>query len=108
MLNYLRNGPKNFLGEHSGHQIRKTLLDIISRFPFNELRNHMREILPLCYNLIEVKPLFFGAIFEKIILLFIFQTDNEENAGIALRIATDYHKKIHPQKNIEEVCVFGI
>lgn len=67
ILNYLMNGPKNFLLEHSNYLLRKTLLEILSRFPFVELRPQLMKILPIFYHILEVCITFF--IINKIIYL---------------------------------------
>lgn len=61
ILNYLSNAPKNFFMEHNSHLIKKHLLEFVSRFPFNEMRNSLPTFFPLLYNLLEVR--FFLSLF---------------------------------------------
>ncbi|CAK8696388.1 unnamed protein product [Clavelina lepadiformis] len=77
-IKLLRDGEPKFVSEDSTQQLRKLLLDILHRIPTNEhLRPHVKNILNLCFRLLE--------------------TDNEENVQVCIKIIIELHKQFRPQ-----------
>lgn len=76
-LRILNDTEPQFLQEHHGQQLRKSLLDVLHRLPVNEhLRPYVRVIITLMFKLLEI--------------------DNEENVLICLRIIIELHKQFRP------------
>ena len=86
ILEFLSNGPKNFINEHSEHLIRKHLLEILSRFPYAEIRKLGGTLYSIMFNLIE--------------------EDNEDIGLLAFRLIYDLDRKFpFQQKGIEDVSL---
>ena len=84
ILEFLSNGPKNFINVHSEHLIRKHLLEILARFPYSEVKKIGPTLYSIMYNLIE--------------------EDNEEIALLSFRLIYDLHRKTSFQpKGVEDV-----
>nr|XP_039255466.1 transformation/transcription domain-associated protein-like [Styela clava] len=74
----LQDGEPSFVLENHGQQLRKLVLDILHRIPTNDyLKPHVKMILNLCFQLLEV--------------------DNEENVQVCLKILIELHKQFRPQ-----------
>ncbi|RWS26862.1 Transformation/transcription domain-associated protein-like protein, partial [Leptotrombidium deliense] len=76
-LKILNETEPQFVAEHNGQQLRKLILEIIHRLPVNDsLRPHVKSILSLMFNLLEI--------------------ENEENVLVCLRIIIELHKQCRP------------
>ncbi|KAF7489783.1 Transformation/transcription domain-associated protein [Sarcoptes scabiei] len=87
ILNYLSYGSKNYIKEHNHSQIRQLVLEFLSRFPLVVTRSSLHQMFPVFYNIME--------------------TDNEDNACLALRIVFDIHRRI-PKMIDEAKKVFNL
>lgn len=77
-LKILQEGEPYFIAEHNVQQLRKLILEIIHRIPANDqLRPHVKQILSLMFQLLEI--------------------ENEENVLVCLRIIIELHKQFRPQ-----------
>lgn len=85
-LNYLETTEPQFISEKPCQKLRKKILEMIHRLPFvDALREHVDRIIK--------------------IMLRLFETDNEENVGIVLRIIIELHKAYKPEF-IPEIYAF--
>jgi len=76
-LKVLSEGDAQFLQEHKGQTLRKSLLEVLHRLHLNEpLKKYVPSILTLMFKLLEV--------------------DNEENVIICLKIVIELHKQFRP------------
>ncbi|GIY45230.1 hypothetical protein CDAR_3781 [Caerostris darwini] len=76
-IKILQDGEPHFIGEHTVHQMRKLILEIIHRIPTNAtLLGHVKSILSLMFKLLEI--------------------ENEENILVVLRIIIEFHKTYRP------------
>nr|XP_018666778.1 transformation/transcription domain-associated protein isoform X1 [Ciona intestinalis]XP_018666779.1 transformation/transcription domain-associated protein isoform X2 [Ciona intestinalis] len=77
-IKLLQDGEPQFISENPSQQLRKLVLDILHRIPTNDhLRPHVKNILNLCFQLLEV--------------------DNEENVQVCIKIIIELHKQFRPQ-----------
>lgn len=85
-LNYLETTEPQFINERPCQKLRKLILDMIHRLPAVEaLREHANRIIRIMFRLFEI--------------------DNEENVGTALRIIVELHKAYKPEF-IQEIYAF--
>ncbi|CAL1278798.1 unnamed protein product [Larinioides sclopetarius] len=76
-IKILQDGEPHFIAEHTTHQMRKLILEIIHRIPTNAtLLGHVKSILTLMFKLLE--------------------TENEDNILVVLRIIIEFHKTFRP------------
>ncbi|GFR25610.1 hypothetical protein TNCT_594364 [Trichonephila clavata] len=81
-IKILQDGEPHFIAEHTVHQIRKLILEIIHRIPTNStLLGHVKSILSLMFKLLEI--------------------ENEDNILVVLRIIIEFHKTFRPQYSPE-------
>lgn len=74
----LQEGQPHFIAEYNIQQVRKLILEILHRFPTNNLlKPHYLLILSLMFDLLEV--------------------ENEENVLVCLKIIIELHKQFRPQ-----------
>ncbi|KFM75844.1 Transformation/transcription domain-associated protein, partial [Stegodyphus mimosarum] len=77
-IRILQEGEPHFISEHTIHQMRKLILEMIHRIPTNNyLLPHVKNVLSLMFKLLEV--------------------ENEENILVVLRIIIEFHKTYRPQ-----------
>lgn len=81
-LKILQEGEPHFIAEYNIHQVRKLILEILHRFPTNNLlRPFVKQMLSLMLKLLEV--------------------ENEENVLVCLKIIIELHKQYRPPFNEE-------
>lgn len=81
-LKILQEGEPHFIAEYNIHQVRKLILEILHRFPTNNLlRPYVKPMLSLMLKLLEV--------------------ENEENVLVCLKIIIELHKQYRPPFNEE-------
>lgn len=77
-LNYLEQTEPQFISEKPCQKLRKLILEMIHRLPaMDALREYVPRIIRIMFHLFEI--------------------DNEENVGIALRIIVEHHKAYKPE-----------
>ncbi|KAG8178737.1 hypothetical protein JTE90_027055 [Oedothorax gibbosus] len=81
-IRILQEGEPDFILEHTPHQMRKLILEIIHRIPTNQtLLPHVKNILNVMFKLLEI--------------------ENEENVLVVLRIIIEFHKTFRPPYSAE-------
>lgn len=81
-LKILQEGEPHFISEYNIHQVRKLILEILHRFPTNNLlRPYVKPMLSLMLKLLEI--------------------ENEENVLVCLKIIIELHKQYRPPYNDE-------
>ncbi|KAG8178734.1 hypothetical protein JTE90_027052 [Oedothorax gibbosus] len=81
-IRILQEGEPDFILEHTPHQMRKLILEIIHRIPINQtLLPHVKNILNVMFKLLEI--------------------ENEENVLVVLRIIMVFHLKFRPPYRAE-------
>lgn len=77
-LNYLETTEPQFISEKPCQKLRKLILEMIHRLPaMDALREYVPRIIRIMFHLFEI--------------------DNEENVGTALRIIVEHHKAYKPE-----------
>ena len=78
----LQEGRPLFIAEYNSQQVRKLILEMIQRFPANDLlKPFSKSILTLAFKLLEI--------------------ENEENVLVCLRIIIELHKQFRPSHSPE-------
>lgn len=81
-LKILQEGEPHFIAEYNIHQVRKLILEILHRFPTNNLlRSYVKPMLSLMLKLLKI--------------------ENEENVLVCLKIIIELHKQYRPPFNEE-------